>query len=1534
MLRSIAGTVSILVTILSLTGSAWAVCPMGDLNGDCAVGFEDVQIMAEQWLGPPGSLADLDGLYGVEARDLALLAKQWQASGIPLVINEFIAFNTETGYDPQYEPDDWIELHNFGDEVIDIAGMYLTDDLDVPTKWRAPFGRPDLTTIQGGGYLLIWADGEVWDSGLHACFELDGHGDEIGLYDSDGNTPIDTVAFNDQTPDISFGRYPDASDDWRFMILASPRSTNQLAYLGSVSEVEFSHADKLCDASFYVTLATETPGAVIYYTTDGSEPYVISGRTITGTVYTGPVLISRSVCLRAKAVKMGWKSSTPQTRAYVFLGSDVRGFSSNLPVAVIDTLGAGIGELTPTAGIAAFVDAGHDGRTRLIAYPPDFVGWAGIDIRGKSSAGFDKKQYHFETWDELGRDKDVSILKFPSESDWVLQGPFSDKSLMRNFLAYRWSNDMGRYAVRTRFIEMFLNTGGGSVSMSDYLGVYVFMEKIKLDNNRVDIIELEPADSSEPSITGGYIVKKDKFDSGERTFTTLTGQTLIYVEPEGPDLTPWQAAWIQNYLKEFEQVLYGVKYADPVMGYARYIDVRSFLDEHILVELTKNIDGFRLSTYMHKDRGGKLNMGPPWDYDLSLGNANYLDGWQPVGWYHDLLGDGDYPWWRRLFEDKEFRLKYADRWFGLRKDVLATHQLLADIDDTAALLNEAQVRNFDRWRILGIYVWPNWFIAQTYKEEIDWMKGWLENRLTWMDAEIGRQFAAPPPSFDRQSGHFDQSLTLKMTAPYGQVYYTTNGSDPRLPGAIHYTTPVTLSSTTLVKARILNRTTWSALSEAVYAGGPVAESLRMSEIMYHPLETGDPNDPNEEFIELRNIGPAPINLNLVRFTNGVDFTFPAIELARAGEPGDHVVVVKDISAFTAGHPGFSGVIAGEYAGSLDNGGERIELQDALGQTIHNFAYKDGWRDISDGQGFSLTIIDPTGAASSTMPDDGLVAYWRLDDGAGATAMDSAGINNGTVHGNPVWTAGRIGGALSLDGAGDYVSLSPVGALAGNNATVSMWINMSELGSAWNPILTQSNLSGDGYYLYTWAGEPTFSVVSGGAGASASSSESVHWNEWHQLAGTNDGSNLRLYVDGVLKGSGSSAGKTGVSDSAYIGYASSTYYYGVLDDVRVYNRALSEYEFAGGGDPLERWGQKDSWRASAYVGGSPGWDDSGIIPNPGAIVINELLAHSHDVAPDWIELYNTTDEDIDVGGWYLSDTEINPKKYKFADGTKIRAYDYLVLHEDANFGEASTDPGRLTGFGFSENGDNVYLRSAEAGILTGYREAESFGASYTGVSFGRYFKRSTGSYNFVPMDYNTPGWANAYPDVGPIVINEIMYNPDWPAGGNYTNDRYEYIELRNITAEPVTLYRFDKALPWKFTEGIEFVFPAWPSAVTIPAGDHIVVVKDPNVFTWRYPAVPAGKIFGPYTGQLANEGEQVELSMPGDIDKFGRQHYIRIDRVGYSDGSHPGDEPGDVDLWPVEADGGGKSLARKVPSLYGNDPNNWQASIPTPAVVNP
>ena len=224
--------------------------------------------------------------------------------------------------------------------------------------------------------------------------------------------------------------------------------------------------------------------------------------------------------------------------------------------------------------------------------------------------------------------------------------------------------------------------------------------------------------------------------------------------------------------------------------------------------------------------------------------------------------------------------------------------------------------------------------------------------------------------------------------------------------------------------------------------------------------------------------------------------------------------------------------------------------------------------------------------------------------------------------------------------------------------------------------------------------------------------------------------------------------------------------------------------------------------------------------------------------------------------------------------------------------------------------------------------EDFGASLTGVSFGRYYKSSTGNYNFVAMSDVTAGSANGDPKVGPIVISEIMYNPDWPVDSPYTGDQYEYIELHNVSAEAVTLYDFEKGEPWKFSDGIEFTFPAEP-VITIAPGGYLLIVKDPIAFAWRYPSVPVEKILGPYDGRLNNAGERLELIMPGDIDELGKLYYVRVDRVTYSDGTHPEDVPGAADLWPTESDGNGQSLTRKVASDYGNDPDNWIASAPSP-----
>jgi hypothetical protein len=213
--------------------------------------------------------------------------------------------------------------------------------------------------------------------------------------------------------------------------------------------------------------------------------------------------------------------------------------------------------------------------------------------------------------------------------------------------------------------------------------------------------------------------------------------------------------------------------------------------------------------------------------------------------------------------------------------------------------------------------------------------------------------------------------------------------------------------------------------------------------------------------------------------------------------------------------------------------------------------------------------------------------------------------------------------------------------------------------------------------------------------------------------------------------------------------------------------------------------------------------------------------------------------------------------------------------------------------------------------------EDFDASEVGVAFGRY-QKSTGTYNFIAMSENTPWLPNAYPKVGPIVINEIMYHPN-------DNPDAEYVELLNISDSTVTLYDFDANESWKFvddagddTPKLEFYFWHDSQDITIEPNEYILLVRDISAFAVEFGGVPSVQIFQWEDGGLNNGGEKPQLSLPGD--EVGDTHYyIRVDRVTYDD-EHP---------WPTEPDGSGASLSRVFPYYYGNDPNNWQAASPTP-----
>ncbi|MHC4499003.1 MAG: CotH kinase family protein, partial [Planctomycetota bacterium] len=882
-------------------------CPPGDLTGDCDVDIFDLRLFAMQWVDEPGctghpvDCADLDQQAdGIGFDDYVVLAGDWQVEGLTLLINEFMASNDSNEADPQGDFDDWIEIYNPTAVAIDMAGMYLEDS---GNSWRIPDDRPGETTILPGGYLLIWADDDVCDTpGLHAGFKLNAGGDEIRLYDDDGVTLIDSISFEDMFTDISYGRYPDGIDNW-FNMTGTPGSTNTIGMAGAVW---FSHPEGTFVNDFNLGLTTESSTANIYYTLDKSEPD--NGKTL----YTGPFTVSSTAWVRARAYESGLVAGPIVSKPYIKLHSDVADFNSNLPIVVIDTFGYDVDsdwelELRPFRPvISSFIDTDEVTSRAAITDSADYAGYGGMHVRGSSTADYEKKQYRFETWNEYDQDKNVSLLGFPSESDWIIHGPYSDKTLMRNYQMYTWSNLIGRYASRTRFIEVFsdqdgdgvVEWDGGTAPGTDYLGVYVLMEKIKRDNDRVDIERLTPFDACEPEITGGYLFEKG---GGDDVQTATYGDSFSYSDPEPSELTTAQKTWVTNYFNVFEAGLSGGNYNNPAHAdyYGNYIDIGSFLDHHILVELAKNVDGFLLSTYLFKDRGGKINMGPIWDYNGSLGGADYVCDWDPNGWLHQAddaeccptetcciqdscwryrLSEGGceddvlpnhYGWYERLFEDPEFLLKYADRWFDLREDIFSTTNMIADINDNVNLLtdvndvnNNPVERNYNLWPVLESELWPNYYdncnaSGATYMDYVDWMRDWLRARLTWMDSAIDANYGDTPPVINLnglptdQGGHANVGDSVTITGG-GTIYYTTDGNDPRdWGGGIYgslYSAPILLNATEQIKARIRYASdNWSALNEATFAVGPVKDNLRITEIMYHPPDANDGSDPNTEF---------------------------------------------------------------------------------------------------------------------------------------------------------------------------------------------------------------------------------------------------------------------------------------------------------------------------------------------------------------------------------------------------------------------------------------------------------------------------------------------------------------------------------------------------------------------------------------------------------------------------------------------------------------------------------------------------------------
>ncbi|MBC8047909.1 MAG: CotH kinase family protein, partial [Fimbriimonadaceae bacterium] len=356
---------------------------------------------------------------------------------------------------------------------------------------------------------------------------------------------------------------------------------------------------------------------------------------------------------------------------------------SNLPIVIINTSSQLILNDPRIVADMGIIDNGAGEINYVTDILNNYDGKIAIELRGASSLGFPQKSYAFETQNELGENNNVSLLGMPEENDWILYAPYDDKSFMRNSLTYELSNQMGRYASRCKFCEVVIN--------GEYLGVYVLMEKIKRDNNRVDIAELDIDDIAGDSLTGGYIVKIDWIGSDGWYSNYLPDQTAPwnnfiyyqYVYPEDAIIKPQQKNYIQDYIDSFETALDGDDYMDTLLGWRNYASESSFIDYLILNEISKNVDGYRLSTFLYKDKNEKLRIGPVWDYNLAWHNADYC-GNEIVGEWAYAITDycaTDLPfWWRKLVTDTLYNNNLRCRWEELRESTLSEENIFHYID--------------------------------------------------------------------------------------------------------------------------------------------------------------------------------------------------------------------------------------------------------------------------------------------------------------------------------------------------------------------------------------------------------------------------------------------------------------------------------------------------------------------------------------------------------------------------------------------------------------------------------------------------------------------------------------------------------------------------------------------------------------------------------------------------------------------------------------------------------------------------------------
>jgi len=802
-----------------------------------------------------------------------------------------------------------------------------------------------------------------------------------------------------------------------FLIGATPGTLNGDASTQRLPQtVAFSHPAGIAASAFTLTLSGNASGQTIRYTTTGADPALTNDL-----LYTAPFAVASSCHIRARVFDAAGRSGATTTAQYTFCSGDsaTLNFSSGLPLLVLretdpGTNGIPAAESTIDTACSVHLIEPDDGVARLTG-PATLTSRAGIHVRGSSSSGFPKKPYSLSFWGEDNDDLKVAIAGFPEGSDFALISCWSyDRTYLHDAFMFTLSRQLGRYAPRTRWVEVFLvQNETNSLSAACYQGLYVLEERIKAGNSRVPVDDVvTPGDTALPALSGSYLFKADRADADEfswrtaRNFPNSSGRYMVLAYPKLADAQPEQRRYIVDAFNAFEDVLYGPDPMNPETGVGVHIDLLSWADFHMLKMFSMDVDIFTLSSWFHKDRGGKIMAGPVWDFDRSLGPYGYAESSFPNVKRWDAWTFASEPFaradlWGKLHAQPAFQRLYWDRWTELRKGPLANASLAATLSGLKNGLPEASAtRDYTKWN-----TWPtNDAFGRTHSGEVAWLTWFATNHASWIDENLYSKCALlRPPTLSPLPGvrPADQPVTVTLTATEGDLlYFTLDGSDPalwnnlpapqaRLCGS-GASVQLTHAAALFVRAYSSSSGKWSLAARGDYLVGarPARPGdLLLSEIHYHPHTGSDTalpalTDRSYEFVEIVNVADCAVSLAGCRFPEGE----PADALTLTGpilQPGEHAVVARHSEAFARRYGGELRPAAYWLYGSLSDSGDTVTLLNARGLVLDSVTYKTAspWPDAADGGGDSLNRVEFPGGfdsrwdAASPTPGRGGFSEW-------------------------------------------------------------------------------------------------------------------------------------------------------------------------------------------------------------------------------------------------------------------------------------------------------------------------------------------------------------------------------------------------------------------------------------------------------------------------------------------------------------------------------------------------------------------------------